>query len=568
MAHYSSTNNETSSQSSASNEVRQLQLQKQELLDATRDQAAKINLLLAKASGGRGKAISEKILSHMESIAISARKYGTMDEMYLCQAAFNEPRPVDPVDPMSSSRYTTSATEDSALVEELYRAFVEAVHALFNDPAFVRLVRKELWSAQSDQLLKVRSVIDEIFVSYNIPIHIVRNARANRSHPDLYALLGIDPENPTVIPELPNILFPEGRVGDLRYLGGNWELFARIAKVMICGPRSLAHEGPGANNSVSRWNIVEVSPGFWANAMVKAVQTICPSQKFYYDGTSDYTEYEWPKLHYRIKSHLVRNWSKPYIQRQIRHANAFIFGTGSLNNNSTSQSLESIDIDNALANLNMDDMELSDDEDAAPAPVAPAPAATSAPEPVQVVTPALAPEPAVTSSPVRPAAAPAVVSTPVPAVAPALVPVLAPAAVTTPTTTAAPALVAVQAPAAAAAPASAFVRIPTGGSISSPIAPFKLASLLLPLSTPVPPPAVAAPILLASPPHAAAANASGSTPDTNDVAATQVATGAKRKGNGRKRGQQADPAAINEEPAEMVPATRTRLQTVKRGGRR
>lgn len=121
--------------------LKMLQVQMQKLQEENRTIKEENKTLHTEKPKWKRRANAHDELSvHEETIAIYARKYGMMIEMFPSSNLLNKRLPDLPTPFDSTDRYATASTQESAFLDELYRHFPQLLHKVMESSYFSDLV--------------------------------------------------------------------------------------------------------------------------------------------------------------------------------------------------------------------------------------------------------------------------------------------------------------------------------------------------------------------------------------------------------------------------------------------
>ncbi|KAG1862821.1 hypothetical protein DFJ58DRAFT_725304 [Suillus subalutaceus] len=329
--------------------LKAMQLEIQQLRDDNRTLKENNKVLVAeKPKRKQCVDAPDALVAHEQTISLYAREYGMMVEMFpdselLMKKCLDLCTPFNSID-----RYKTSATQESAFLDELYTHFPERIHdAVMGSMYFKDLVNKCITDARSNEIKKLCGVAGDIF---NLPGKYFANVNYDRAGiADIQKMLGVSGKT-QAYKIFPPLLFP-GLQEDatLKTVFGNWTL-------------------------VAKWSFQQVTPGSIAWAAVIAIFLLSPDTEFPGSGVGKSSTLNYKDLFFQYKKLLIAKWGTKRIKTIVTNINNHVFGGAKR---------LSDEINRAMLAL---DMETDSEEDTPPLSLTPsavqvlsAPSAPSAP---------------------------------------------------------------------------------------------------------------------------------------------------------------------------------------------
>ncbi|KAG1888601.1 hypothetical protein F4604DRAFT_1915604 [Suillus subluteus] len=262
--------------------------------------------------------------------------------------------------------YKTSATQESAFLDELYTHFPERIHDCSNGKYVLQrprmlyfafcAVNKCITDARSNEIKKLRGVAGDIF---NLPGKYFANANYDRAGiTDIQKMLGI----------FPPLLFP-GLQEDatLKTVFGNWTLVAKILRASLHGVTSLHQEPCGGSKTNSS---VSGASNKSHQGLLRGLQLslyFCSHQtlSFQVQGVGKSSTLNYKDLFFQYKKLLIVKWGTKRIKTIVTNINNHVFGGAKSPSTLESAGAEdfSDEINRAMLAL---DMETDSEEDAPP----------------------------------------------------------------------------------------------------------------------------------------------------------------------------------------------------------
>ncbi|KAG1765964.1 hypothetical protein EDD22DRAFT_1013682 [Suillus occidentalis] len=177
-------------------------------------------------------------------------------EMFPDSELLIKKRPDSPTPFNSADRYKTSATQESAFLDELYTHFPERIHeTVMGSEYFKDLVHKCIADARSNEIKKLRGIAGDIF---ELPGKYFANASYDRA----------------AIVDIQKILQEDTT---LKTVFGQLTLFAKILRASLYGVTSL-HQEPcgGSKTNARKWSLQQVTPG--SIAWLRLLSFFCSRQ--------------------------------------------------------------------------------------------------------------------------------------------------------------------------------------------------------------------------------------------------------------------------------------------------
>ncbi|KAG1758944.1 hypothetical protein EDD22DRAFT_996589 [Suillus occidentalis] len=308
--------------------LKALQLEVQQLRADNRALKEKNKVLVSeKPKRKRRVEAPDALVAHEQTISLYARKYGMTAEMFPDSELLIKKRPDSPTPFNSADRYKTSATQESAFLDELYAHFPECIHEMVMGSEYF----KDLVHANA---------------SYD------RAAIVN-----IQKMFGVSGKTQTY-KIFPPLLFPSLQEDTtLKTVFGNWTLFAKILRASLYGVTSL-HQEPcgGSKTNARKWNLQQVTPGSIAWAAVIVIFLLSPDTEFPGSGVGKSSTINYKDLFFQYKKLLITKWETKRIKTIVTNINRYVFGAAKLSTLMDPAGAEdfSEEINRAMLALDMD----------------------------------------------------------------------------------------------------------------------------------------------------------------------------------------------------------------------
>ncbi|KAG1762611.1 hypothetical protein EDD22DRAFT_1026726 [Suillus occidentalis] len=298
----------------------------------------------------------DALVAHEQTISLYARKYGMTVEMFPDSELLIKKRPDSPTPFNSADRYKTSATQESAFLDELYTHFPERIHeTVMGSEYFKDLVHKCIADARSNEIKKLRGIAGDIF---ELPGKYFANASYDRAAiVDIQKMFGVSGKTQTY-KIFPPLLFPSLQEDTtLKTVFGNWTLFAKILRASLYGVTSL-HQEPcgGSKTNARKWSLQQVTPGSIAWAAVIVIFLLSPDTEFPGSGVGKSSTINYKDLFFQYKKLLITKWETKRIKTIVTNINRYVFGAAKLSTSMDPAGAEdfSEEINRAMLALDMD----------------------------------------------------------------------------------------------------------------------------------------------------------------------------------------------------------------------
>ncbi|KAG1769860.1 hypothetical protein EDD22DRAFT_994253 [Suillus occidentalis] len=306
--------------------LKALQLEVQQLRADNRALRRKIRFWFPRSLNGNGVVEApDALVAHEQTISLYARKYGMTVEI--------------------ADRYKTSATQESAFLDELYTHFPERIHeTVMGSEYFKDLVHKNCVAVAGD--------------IFELPGKYFANASYDRAAiVDIQKMFGVSGKTQTY-KIFPPLLFPSLQEDTtLKTVFGNWTLFAKILRASLYGVTSL-HQEPcgGSKTNARKWSLQQVTPGSIAWAAVIVIFLLSPDTEFPGSGVGKSSTINYKDLFFQYKKLLITKWETKRIKTIVTNINRYVFGAAKLSTSMDPAGAEdfSEEINRAMLALDMD----------------------------------------------------------------------------------------------------------------------------------------------------------------------------------------------------------------------